>query len=278
MMTIDSHQHFWRYNPVRDSWITHDMAVLKHDFLPENLIPELSGNQVDGCIAVQADQSEQETMFLLDLAEHNSFIRGVVGWVDLRSDRLAQRLQFFSRFQKLRGFRHIIQSETDDRFMLHDDFLAGIAELQGFGFAYDILVYARQLPAAIELAAKFPSQKFVLDHIAKPEIKAKEIACWERCVRRLAALPNVHCKLSGMITEADWQRWQPSDLKPYLDVVFDCFGADRLMFGSDWPVCLLAGSYRQVKDIIADYVETLSQSDKDKIFGLNASRFYGLAA
>ena len=254
------------------------MAALKRDFRPHHLLPELTANQVEGCIVVQVAHSEQETMFLLDLAKHNSFIRGVVGWVDLRSARLAHRLKFFSQFGKLRGFRHIVQGEKDDRFMLRKDFLAGIAQLQAFGFTYDILIYARQLPAATELAAKFPSQKFVLDHIAKPEIKAGEIAAWEHSIRQLAAQRNVCCKLSGLITEAHWQNWQPADLKPYLDVVFDCFGVDRLMFGSDWPVCLLAGSYRQVKEIIADYTEGLPQPEKDKIFGLNAARFYGLAA
>lgn len=254
------------------------MAALKRDFLPEDLVPHLNQNQVKGCVAVQVGQSEQETLFLLDLARQHEFVRGVVGWVDLRSDRLPERLQFFSQFGQLRGFRHIVQAEPDDHFMLRGDFLRGIAELTAFGFTYDILVYARQLPAAIELAAKLPQQKFVLDHIAKPAIKAREIVGWERDIRRLAALPNVFCKLSGMITEADWRRWQPGDLKPYLDVVFDCFGTDRLMFGSDWPVCLLAGSYGRVKDVIANYTEALPQSEKDKIFALNAARFYGLAA
>lgn len=277
-MTIDSHQHFWRYNPVRDGWITEEMAALQRDYLPEHLLPELKLNHVEGCIAVQADQSEDETMLLVDLAQRHSFIRGVIGWVDLRSDRLPERLKFFSQFEKLRGFRHIVQSESDERFLLRRDFLRGISELRAFGFTYDILVYARQLPAAVEFAARFPEQKFVVDHIAKPQIKVKEIAGWEHWMRRMAALPNVHCKLSGMVTEADWRRWRPSDFEPYLDVVFECFGSDRLMFGSDWPVCLLAGSYCQVKKIIADYTQALPQYEKDKIFGLNATRFYGLAA
>lgn len=277
-MTIDSHQHFWRYNPVRDGWITEEMAALQRDYLPEHLLPELKLNHVEGCIAVQADQSEDETMLLVDLAQRHSFIRGVIGWVDLHSDRLPERLKFFSQFEKLRGFRHIVQSESDERFLLRRDFLRGISELRAFGFTYDILVYARQLPAAVEFAARFPEQKFVVDHIAKPQIKVKEIAGWEHWMRRMAALPNVHCKLSGMVTEADWRRWRPSDFEPYLDVVFECFGSDRLMFGSDWPVCLLAGSYCQVKKIIADYTQTLPQYEKDKIFGLNATRFYGLAA
>jgi L-fuconolactonase len=254
------------------------MAALQRDFLPEDLASELEQNQVDGCIAVQAAQSEDETMFLLDLARRHSFIRGVVGWVDLRCDRLPARLQYFSQFPKLRGFRHIAQAEPDDRFLLRPDVLRGIGELRGCGFTYDILIYARQLPAAVELAARFPQQKFVLDHIAKPAIKAGEVAGWERHIHDLAALPNVFCKLSGMITEADWRRWRPGDLRPYLDIVFECFGTGRLMFGSDWPVCLLAGSYGQVKKIIADYTEALPQSEKDKIFALNAARFYGLAA
>ena len=254
------------------------MAALKRDYLPEHLLPELQLNQVAGCIAVQADQSEDETMLLVDLAQRYSFIRGIVGWVDLRSDRLPERLKFFSQFEKLRGFRHIVQSESDERFLLQKDFLRGIAELRAFGFTYDILIYARQLPAAVEFAARFPEQKFVVDHIAKPEIKAKEIAGWERWMRRMAALPNVYCKLSGMVTEAEWTRWRPSDFAPYLDVVFECFGSDRLMFGSDWPVCLLAGSYCRVKEIIADYTNALPQHEKDKIFGLNAAKFYGLAA
>lgn len=253
------------------------MAALKRDFLPEDLIPELQQNRVDGCVAVQADQSEQETMFLLDLARKHSFIRGVVGWVDLRADRLRERLLFFSQYHELRGVRHIVQAEADDCFLLRKDFLRGIAELREFGLTYDLLIYPHQLPAATELAATFPQQKFVLDHIAKPAIKTREIDGWERNTRRLAALPNVFCKISGLITEADWRRWQPGELIPYLDVVFACFGTERLMFGSDWPVCLLAGSYGQVKEIVANYTEALPRSEKDRIFGLNAERFYGLA-
>lgn len=277
-MTIDSHQHFWRYDPGRDGWITNEMAMLKRDFLPEHLLKELNGNHVEGCVTVQADQSEQETLFLLELARNHGFIRGVVGWVDLRSERLAERLAFFSQFPKLSGFRHIVQAESDDRFLLRPDFLRGIGQLKEFGFTYDILVYPRQLPAAAELVAKFPTQKFVLDHIAKPGIKAGEIDGWGRGIRELASHSNVWCKLSGLVTEAEWHGWQATDFRPYLDVVFDCFGCDRLMFGSDWPVCLLAGSYGQMKRIIEDYTEGMPQAAKEKIFGLNAARFYGLAA
>jgi L-fuconolactonase len=276
-MRIDSHQHFWKYNPVRDQWITDEMAVLKRDFLPEDLLRELRANQMDGSVAVQADQSEAETQFLLDLAKQNSFISGVVGWIDLRADNVAERLAAFSQNKKLRGFRHIVQAEFDDRFMLQPHFLRGIGCLGEFGLTYDILIYPRQLPAAIELVARYPNQAFVIDHIAKPEIKAKRTRPWAQQMREIARNPNVYCKVSALLTEADWKNWQTDDFKPYLDTVFEVFGSDRIMFGSDWPVCLLAGSYSQVVQLIADYTKNLSPSDKQKIFGLNAVRFYGIA-
>jgi L-fuconolactonase len=275
-MNIDSHQHFWRYDPARHGWIDESMGVLKRDFLPEQLASELDGNGMDASIAVQADQSEQETLFLLNLAKRSRRIAGVVGWVDLVSPRLDDRLKFFSQFEKLRGVRHVAQSEPDDRFLVRSDFTRGISRLQEFGFTYDILIYPKHLPAAIELVAKFPQQRFVLDHLAKPEIKTKNIAAWATLMGSMGRNPNVYCKLSGLVTEADWRRWTPADFDPYLDVVFDAFGEDRLMFGSDWPVCLLAASYKQVKDIIANYVERKAPKAKEKIFGANAVRFYDL--
>jgi L-fuconolactonase len=275
-MRIDSHQHFWRYDPVRDSWITDSMAVLKRDFLPQDLSPALKASGVDGCIAVQADQSEKETLFLLDLAGNNSIVRGVVGWVDLCAPNVAERLEFFSDYDQLCGFRHIVQAEADDRFVLRKDFQHGIECLGEFGYTYDILIYTHQFPAAIELAGKFPDQPFVLDHLGKPPIKAKELKPWSEHIRSLAKNRNVYCKVSGMVTEADWKNWKPDDLKPYLDVLFETFGADRLMFGSDWPVCLLAGGYGEVLDLVAQYAQKLKPLDKDKLFGLNAVRFYGL--
>src|SRR5947207_5288460 len=190
-MRIDSHQHFWKYNPVRDQWITDEMTVIRKDFLPDDLLPELQANQIDGCLAVQADQSEAETQFLLDLAKQNSFIRGVVGWIDLRADNLAERLTTLSQNKKLRGFRHIVQAEPDDRFMLQPKFVKGIGCLGEFGLTYDILVYPRQLPAAIELVARFPNQSFVIDHIAKPEIKAKHSEPWAEHMRQIAQGLNV---------------------------------------------------------------------------------------
>lgn len=275
-MRIDSHQHFWQYDAARDGWITDEMAVLKHDFLPEELIARMQGSGIDRCIAVQVDQSETETHFLLKLAESHPEIAGVVGWVNLAAENATHRLEYFSHFEKLVGFRHIVQAEPDDRFMLREDFLRGIKALLRYNFTYDILIYARHLPVAAEFVRKFPSQKFVIDHLAKPRIKNKEVDGWARDIRAIAAHPNVYCKVSGMVTEADWKHWSEADLKPYLDVVFEGFGADRVMFGSDWPVCLLAASYAQVKDVVEHYIQGLSVSEKEKIFGLNAMRFYGV--
>jgi L-fuconolactonase len=275
-MKIDSHQHFWRYDAVRDAWITDSMAVLRRDFLPEHLAAELTANGIDASIAVQADQSESETMFLLDLAEKNKWIAGVVGWVDLSSPRVGERLEYFSHSPKLRGFRHIAQSETDDRFLARDNFINGVAQLRAFGFTYDILIYPKQLPAAIELVARLPKQRFVIDHLAKPEIKFGKTSPWAAQMKEVAQNNNVFCKLSGLVTEADWKHWKVGDFKPRLDVVFSAFGVERVMFGSDWPVCLLAATYRQVKQLIEEYVNGFSQSDKEKIFGGNAARFYEL--
>jgi L-fuconolactonase len=275
-MKIDSHQHFWRYDAARDAWITDSMAVLKRDFLPEHLAAELVANDIDASIAVQADQSENETMFLLDLAEQNECVAGVVGWVDLLSPRVGERLEYFSRFAKLRGFRHIAQAEPDDRFLARENFVEGVAQLCTFGFTYDILIYPKQLPAAIELAARLPEQRFVIDHLAKPDIKAGKTAPWAAQMREMAQNENVFCKLSGLVTEADWKHWKADDFKPYLDVVFEAFGVERLMFGSDWPVCLLVATYPQLKQLIENYVKGYSKADKEKIFGGNAARFYGL--
>ena len=254
------------------------MSVLKRDYLPEELLGELAANDMDGCIAVQADQSERETLFLLDLAAQHSAIVGVVGWVDLRSPDLLERLAYFSHFEKLRGLRHIAQAEPDDQFLLRGDFKRGIAALQRFGFTYDILIYPRQLPAAVELVKQFPEQRFVVDHMAKPDVKGRQVLPWATQMREIATSPNVYCKLSGLVTEADWQHWHADHFRPYFDVVFEAFGPDRLIFGSDWPVCLVAGTYRKVKQLVADYTRHFTDADQKKIFGSNAVRFYGLRA
>jgi L-fucono-1,5-lactonase len=273
-MIIDAHQHFWRFDPVRDAWITGEMATIRRDFLPEDFALVLAAAGVDAAIAVQADQSEAETEFLLGLAEGNRRIAGVVGWVDLQSPEIESRLEHFSRFKKLRGVRHVAQAEADDRFLARPEFVRGVGHLARFELTYDILIYPRQLPAAIELVRQLPDQKFVVDHLAKPEIKGKKIDPWASLVRELAANANVYCKLSGMVTEADWKNWKPEDFERYLDVVFDAFGAHRLMFGSDWPVCLVAATYAQVKNIVESYVDRHVRKAKSAIFGENVKRFY----
>jgi L-fuconolactonase len=277
-MIIDTHQHFWHYDAARDSWITDEMSVLKKDFLPANLQQEFAANAIAGCVAVQAAQSEEETLFLLELAGQHSFVKGVVGWCDLRDSNLPARLEYFSQFEKLCGFRHVVQAEPDDNFLLREDFLRGIARLADFNFTYDILIYPKQLPAAIKFVEKFPEQAFVLDHIAKPFIQARVLEPWASQIRELAQYSNLYCKVSGMVTEADWQVWQADHFKAYLDVIFEAFGADRIMYGSDWPVCLVAATYKQVKEILADYTGNLSVSEREKIFSANARHFYKLKA
>ena len=273
---IDAHQHFWCYRPETHAWITEAMPQLKRDFLPADLQPLLAAAGFDGSVAVQAQQSVAETEWLLQLAEQHAFIRGVVGWVDLCAPDVADVLRRLAAHPRLRGVRHVVQDEPDDRFMLRPEFVRGIAALAQFRLTYDILIYARQLPAAVELVQRFPQQRFVLDHIGKPEIRDRHIAVWRDGMRALAAHPNVSCKLSGMVTEANWHGWKPSDFAAYLDVVFDCFGPQRLMIGSDWPVCTLAGSYGDVIAVVTDYISFLSPSERDAIRGGNAARFYGL--
>ena len=275
-MTIDSHQHFWNYNPVRDRWITPEMSVLKKNFVPLELKSILSSNKIEGCVAVQADQSEIENDFLLKLASDNDFIKGVVGWIDFRSENIVEQLSHYATYKKLKGFRHMVQAEPDNHFLLRPDFMRGISALQPFGFTYDILIYPQHLPVAIEFVKKFPSQKFVIDHLAKPEIRKGNILGWKKDIQALGALKNVHCKVSGLVTEADWQKWTDTDIKPYLDIVLEVFGVDRLMYGSDWPVCLLAASYEKQLSVITTYIKMLSVEEQNKIMGLNAINFYNL--
>jgi L-fuconolactonase len=278
-MTIDSHQHFWLYNAERDAWITDDMARIRRDFLPEDLIPVMQANGVDGCVAVQADQSEVETLFLLALADQNPpFIKAVVGWVDLLDEaKLYDKLEYFSQYELLKGFRHVVQAEPDD-FMTRPAFVRGVGELAAFGFTYDILIYPSQLKAALHLVRAVPDVSFVIDHVAKPHIKAGEIIKWSNYMKQLAAHPHVHCKVSGLVTEADWKNWQLSQLYPYLDVVFETFGPDRLLFGSDWPVCLVAADYALVMGVVRGYMQHVgfSATDQAKVMGQNALQFYNI--
>lgn len=275
-MKIDSHQHFWIYNPAEYGWINESMNFLKRNFLPEDLLPVLEKNGISGTIAVQARQTPEETRWLLRLAEEYDFIKGVVGWVDLRSDKLKQQLDEFCRWKKLAGVRHVIHDEPEDGFMLRDDFLKGISLLKEYNLTYDLLVFPKHLPVAESLASIFPGQKFVLDHIAKPLIKNRILDPWKEDIIRLADHPNIYCKISGMVTEADWQNHTREDFIPYLDAVFEAFGPERLMAGSDWPVCLLAGDYRNVTGIVEDYISDLPSGIREKILGMNCINFYGL--
>lgn len=275
-MKIDAHQHFWNYDARRDAWITEEMAVIRRNFTPDDLAPELAANEIDASILVQTAQSEDETHFLLGLAEKTERIAGVVGWVDFCDPRVEERLRYFSKFPKLRGFRHIVQAEPDDRFLLRPEFVRGIRQLRQFSYVYEILIYPQQLPAAVEFAQLFPEQPLVINHLAKPEIRLGKRDNWEGYMRAMATNRNVHCKVSGMVTEADWKHWRPADFQYYLDVVFEAFGPERLMFGSDWPVCLVAASYRQVVQLVEDYVRANCPTRLGDIFGANAIRFYSL--
>lgn len=275
MLKIDSHQHFWVFNPLRDNWITEDMSIIRRDFLPADLKPVLDANGISGTVAVQADQSLTETSFLLSLAEENDFIKAVVGWTDLCSPDAEESLGQYSRFDKLKGFRHILQAEKPD-FMLRPDFLRGISALKNFGFTYDILVFPQHLPDVIKLVEKNPYQAFVLDHLAKPFIKSGEIKVWLSHMKNLALHPNVYCKLSGMVTEADHDAWKKEDIFPFLDAVFEAFGSRRLMFGSDWPVCKLAAEYNTVCGLLSDYLSGFSISEQEMVWGKNAIEFYKL--
>lgn len=277
MPRLDSHQHFWRFDPARDTWITDEMRAIRRDFLPGDLAPLLMSCRIDGCIAVQADQSLAETQFLLDLARRHSFVKGVVGWVDLRSADLDATLDGLGEEPLLRGVRHVAQAEADD-FLARDEVIRGIDRIGRAGLTYDILIVERQMPAALALTARLPNQPFVLDHLGKPAIREGRLEPWAGHLRELARRPNVCCKLSGLVTEADWTRWQDGDLRPYLDVALEAFGPDRLMFGSDWPVCLVVAPYERVFAVMADYASALSETERDAIFGGTASRAYGLTA
>ena len=275
MMKIDSHQHFWQFDPVRDAWIDDTMSVIRRDFLPEDLQPLLTENDIDGCVAVQADQSDTETEFLLALAAKNAFIKGVVGWVDLRSENAKERLAHYAKNSLFKGVRHIAQGEADD-FLLRKDVQHGIGFLEQYDLTYDILVFARQLPAAIELVKAFPKQKFVLDHLAKPQFSKGLDKEWQANIEALAAHLNVFCKLSGMVTETEGFKWKKSDFTAFLDVVFTSFGKNRVMYGSDWPVCLLAADYAAQLNILQEYIADFSDLEKSKIMGGNATAFYDL--
>ena len=275
-MRIDSHQHFWNYSAAEYPWIGPGMERLARDYLPEDLAPLLAAEGIHGSVAVQARQSVAESHWLLKLAQAHPLVKGVVGWVDLRSERVGDDLHALAANPRFVGVRHVVQDEPDPRFVLGSDFGRGLRELHQHGLTYDLLLYPDQLPAAIELVGLVPEQPFVVDHLAKPRIAAGEIEGWERDLRAIARHDNVCCKVSGMVTEAARRGWKPDDFTPYLDVVLEAFGPARLMVGSDWPVCLLAGEYADVAAIPRDYFGRLSADEQAQIHGGTATRFYGL--
>lgn len=277
-LRIDAHQHFWKYDPVLLSWIGDEMWVIRQDYSPADLLPLLQAAGMDGCVTVQVNQSEDDNKLLLAESAANDFIKGVVGWVDLQHPEVEFRLEWYKEaYPKMKGFRHILQGERDRALMLKPAFKRGIGLLRKFGYTFDVLIYPDQLGYTRDFVASFPDQPFIIDHIAKPHIKDRYITEeWKDAMRAVAAFPNVSCKISGMVTEADWKRWRPEHFKPYLDTVVEAFGTKRIVFGSDWPVCLVAAQYQEVVGIVEDYFSAFSDDERAAFFGGNAISFYHL--
>lgn len=274
-MKIDSHQHFWTYDPETFAWISDDMANIRRSFQPEDLKPILDYHEFDGCVFVQVNQNEQETIHFNEVALQHDFVKGVVGWTNFFSDKLDDNLAHYSTLKKVKGFRHIVQGEPVG-FMKNPYFVEGIKKLAKYNFTYDILVFPKQLKDAVFIARSCPDTQFVLDHLAKPLIKEGKVTQWANYIKELAENPNVVCKVSGMVTEADFKYWKKEDFYIYLDIVLNEFGVDRLLYGSDWPVCLAAATYEEQLDIIESYFSEVTSSEKAKIFGKNATRIYHL--
>ena len=275
-MIIDSHQHFWNYDPIRDIWIDNSMAVLKRNFLPKDLKKIYQINSIEGCVAVQADQSEEETIFLLDQASKNSFIKGVVGWLDIKSSKLNDLLSYYTKYSAFKGLRHIVQNEKDVNFMLKSDFQRGLSFLEEYNLTYDILIKEHQMDQAIKMVKKNPNQIFILDHIGKPKISKNVDSTWIKNINELSLNENVFCKISGLVTETKFFKWEIDDFKPFLDLIFDCFGVDRVMYGSDWPVCLIASTFEDTINIVKNHISSFSDNEKNKIMSLNAIKAYNL--
>ncbi len=275
-MKIDTHQHFWKYNARDYVWMGTGMDKLRRDHLPTDLLPLINAAGISATVAVQARQSLEESTWLLQLADEYSFIRAVVGWVDLTSERVVEQLEQLAQHPKFRGVRHVVHDEADDKFMLRESFLHGLSQLKRFGLTYDLLLFPRHLPIACDVVKRFPDQLFVLDHIAKPPVRAKEMEPWARDLKRLASFANVSCKISGLVTEAKWSSWEAQDFEPYLDVVLNAFGPHRLMIGSDWPVCTLAADYTSVINLETDYIARLSGDEQHAILEKNAIGFYSI--
>lgn len=276
MKIIDAHQHFWKYNKKDFDWISDDMQNIRKDFLPGELQIIYDENKIDGCIAVQVNQTEEENDLFLGFAENFDFIKGVVGWVDLVSDTIEEKLSGLHRFVKMKGFRHILQGEKNRSLMLTPAFKKGISLLEKFHFTYDILIFPDQLKYACELVRIFPRQKFVIDHLAKPSIKKGEISQWKNDIQQFSSCENVYCKISGLVTEADKENYSAKTFEPYLDIATETFGTKRMMFGSDWPVCLVAASYKKVLEIVKDYFSSFTVEEQEDVFYNNATGFYHL--
>ncbi len=276
-MYIDAHQHFWKYDPVRYSWINNSMQVIQRDFLPNDLSPILRGNGIQGCVAVQADESEEETDFLLSLADENDFIKGVVGWLDFFDDDFNEKIAFYSQHKNFKGVRHILQGKRKG-YLFQQKFLIGLRKLERYNLTYDLLVYENQLPEVIKLVKHFPNQRFVLDHIGKPKISKGLDQQWIDGIAQLSKQENVFCKISGMVTETEHWNWSSTEFYPFMDVIVNAFGVDRIMYGSDWPVCYLSAEYEQVLDIVTAYFSKHSSEVLDKVMGKNAIKFYNISS
>jgi len=276
-MKIDSHQHYWHFNTADYGWMGENMSVIKRDFLPTDLLPELKSIDFDGSVAVQARQSLEETNWLLQLADEHPHIKGVVGWLDLQSEQAEEQIAAFAKHPKAAGVRHVIHDEEDLDFMLRPAFIRGVQLLEKYDLAYDILIFPTHLANTIEFVKQFSDKQiFVVDHIAKPLIKDGIVSPWKEDIVALAKFPNVYCKLSGMVTEADWNTWKPENIRPYLDVIMDAFGPERILIGSDWPVCLVAGKYSEVMQVVTDYISTFTEKEQDLMLGGNAAKAYKL--
>ena len=275
-MKIDSHHHFWNYDPVEYSWIGDHMAKLRRNFTPDDLLKEIQDAGIDGVISVQASQSLKETEFLNDYAKQHDFIKAVVGWVPLANPDVEPHIERWAQEEKVVGMRHVVQDEPDDNFILGKEFNNGVSLLKNYGLLYDILIYERQLSPSIKFVDQHPNQVFILDHIAKPRIGDNAFDPWRAHMQDLAKRENVYCKLSGMATEAKWDDWTPEQIRPYMEIALDAFGPSRMMFGSDWPVALLAIEYKQWVDIVADFVSTLSEEEQAQFWGTTAQEAYRL--
>jgi len=276
-MKIDSHQHYWHFNTADYGWMGENMSVIKRDFLPTDLLPELKSIDFDGSVAVQARQSLEETNWLLQLADEHPHIKGVVGWLDLQSEQVEAQIAAFAKHPKAVGVRHVIHDEEDIDFMLRPAFIRGVQQLEKYDLAYDILIFPTHLANTIEFVKQFSDKQiFVVDHIAKPLIKDGIVSPWKEDIAALAKFPNVYCKLSGMITEADWNTWKPENIRPYLDVIMEAFGPERILIGSDWPVCLVAGKYSEVMQVVIDYISTFTEKEQALMLGENAAKAYGI--